>query len=163
MLPSEVVANYFIQKSFDTGIPLSQMKLLKLVYIAHGWHRGYFDTNLINDGIEAWQYGPVIPDLYRDLRHYGRSNIDAAIDGYRALEQLPADLLPDEHTIQLLDSVWGAYGQKSGLELSALTHQPGTPWDITRQRNPGARNAIIPNDLIDEHYKQKITRQQSRQ
>lgn len=157
MLPSEVIANYFIQKSFNSGIPVSPMKLLKLVYIAHGWHRGYFSTNLINDAVEAWQYGPVIPDLYRKIKHYGRHNIDAAIDGYVPLEHISPDALPSTHTIALLDSVWNAYGQKDGLELSSLTHQPDTPWDITRRTHPGSGCAIIPNDLIEDHYRQKIS------
>lgn len=156
MLPSEAVANYFIQKSFDTGQPLSPMKLLKLVYIAHGWHRGYFGTNLINDAVEAWQYGPVIPDLYRDIKHYGRRTIDAAIDGYLPLELYPQGALPNERTLALLDNVWRAYGDKDGLQLSALTHQPGTPWDIIWRQGGGARNAIIPNDLIEAHYREKI-------
>lgn len=77
MLNSEAVANYFIQKSFDTGIGLTPMKLLKLVYIAHGWHRGYFSENLINDAVQAWRYGPVIPDLYRKVKGYGRRDIDS--------------------------------------------------------------------------------------
>ncbi|MFZ3184229.1 MAG: type II toxin-antitoxin system antitoxin SocA domain-containing protein, partial [Pseudomonas sp.] len=82
MLPSESVANYFIQKSFNSGIPLTSMKLIKLVYIAHGWHCGYFSQNLINDAVEAWKFGPVIPDLYRKVKWYGRGHIDAPIEGY---------------------------------------------------------------------------------
>lgn len=156
-MDSEVVANYFIQKSFDTGIALSQMKLLKLVYIAHGWHRGYFGKNLINDAVQAWRYGPVIPDLYRKIRHYGSSPIDAPIDGYG----LPGDQnnqLPDEKTLELLDRVWDSYKDFSAIQLSAMTHQAGTPWDEIWKSSGGDNysGAIIPNDLIQEHYRKKI-------
>lgn len=155
MLPSEVVANYYIQKSFDTGVPLSIMKLLKLVYIAHGWHRGYFSENLINDSVEAWKYGPVIPDLYRKLKHFGRRTIDSPIDGYPPIQ---ACQLPSQFTIALLDRVWDQYSQKDGIQLSALTHQKGTPWEQVWNDRGGSEymGAIVPNDLIDQHYKQKI-------
>jgi len=155
MLPSEVVANYYIQKSFDTGVPLSLMQLIKLVYIAHGWHRGYFSENLINDAVQAWQYGPVIPDLYRKLKHYGRSKIDSPIEGFPPIQQCK---LPSPHTLALLDRVWDQYSSRDGIQLSALTHQQGTPWDEVWNSRGGSDyyGAIIPNDLIDAHYKQKI-------
>lgn len=156
---SETVANYFIRKSFDTGVELTPMKLLKLVYIAHGWHRGYFSSNLINDAVQAWRYGPVIPDLYRKIKHYGRNAIDAPIDNYG----VPGDgnlgnEYPDAQTPALLDKVWDAYSNCSGVELSAMTHQQGTPWDEVWKSSRGDNysGAIIPNELIEKHYKERI-------
>lgn len=158
MLNSEAVANYFIQKSFDKGVSLSPMKLLKLVYIAHGWHRGYFSTNLINDAVQAWRYGPVIPDLYRKLKHFGRRAIDAPIEGY-GIAGDSQNPVPEDRTLALLDRVWDIYSQYGGVELSAMTHQSGTPWDQIWKSSGGEdyRGAIIPNELIEQHYKQKIS------
>lgn len=156
---SETVANYFIQKSFDTGVELTQMKLLKLVYIAHGWHRGYFSSNLINDAVQAWRYGPVIPDLYRKIKHYGRRSIDAPLEGYGLPNDGdPGNACPNEQTIALLDKVWEIYSRHSGVELSALTHRPDTPWDKVWKDSGGAEysGAIIPNELIERHYKERI-------
>lgn len=159
---SETVANYFIQKSFDTGIELTQMKLLKLVYIAHGWHRGYFSTNLINDAVQAWRYGPVIPDLYRKIRHYGREIIDAPIEGYGLPgDGNPQNAPPNENTIALLDKVWDVYSEYTGVQLSAMTHRKGTPWDVVWRAQGGDnyRGATIPNELIMRHYKERIDAQ----
>lgn len=157
MLPSEAVANYFIQRSFDTGIPLTPMKLIKLVYIAHGWHRGYFSQNLINDAVEAWRYGPVIPDLYRKVKWYGRNHIDAPIEGFGVVGDV-RNPLPNQHTLDLLEHVWRSYSGYDGIGLSAMTHQPDTPWDTVWRRERGSeyRGAIIPNDLIEQHYRAKI-------
>lgn len=158
MLNSEAVANYFIQKSFDKGVALSPMKLLKLVYIAHGWHRGYFSKNLINDAVQAWRYGPVIPDLYRHVKHFGKCDIDAPIEGYGVAGDAN-NPPPDQHTLALLDRVWEIYSGYGGVQLSAMTHQPGTPWDQIWRSSGGDnyRGAIIPNELIEQHYKQKIS------
>lgn len=160
MLPSEVVANYFLQKSFNEGISLDQMKLLKLVYIAHGWHCGYFSTPLVNDAVEAWRYGPVIPDLYRKIKHHGRAHIVAPIEGYLPLEQTR---LPNQYTKELLDHVWDRYKGLSGLQLSSLTHQLNTPWDQAWRSNGGDsyHGALISNESIARHYQELIANSQS--
>lgn len=164
-LSSESVANYFIQRSFDEGVPLTPMKLLKLVYIAHGWHLGYFDKPLINDAVQAWQYGPVIPDLYRKIKRYGRMAIDAPVEGYGVvgdgnLQNTP----PDDQTIDLLESIWKSYSRFDGIELSSMTHQRGTPWDKAWHESRGSQyqGAIISNDLIKSHYQSKIKQNQPR-
>lgn len=159
---SETVANYFLKKSFDTGIPLTQMKLLKLVYIAHGWHCGFFGSNLIDDGVEAWKYGPVIPILYRQLKHHGRSTIDSLIRGF-GIAGDESNPCPESLTIAVLDEVWRVYSGFTPLQLSNITHQPDTPWDTVWNKNGGSehKGAIIPNKLIGEHYKQKLEQSKS--
>ncbi|MFK3799943.1 MULTISPECIES: Panacea domain-containing protein [unclassified Pseudomonas] len=157
MLSSEAVANYFIQKSFEKGVDVTPMKLIKLVYIAHGWHRGYFSESLIGDAVQAWKYGPVIPELYRKIKHHRRNPIDASIPGY-GIAGDANNPVPHLRTLELLDKVWNIHGKHDGLQLSALTHQPDTPWDRTWRLAGGDQyqGAIIPNEWIDQHYKEKI-------
>ena len=157
MLSSECVANYFIQKSFDTGVPLTPMKLIKLVYIAHGWHRGYFSQNLINDAVQAWRYGPVIPDLYNKVKRYGRNTIYTPIECF-GIAGDSSNPPPNAKPLPLLDSVWSVYSKFDGIALSAMTHQPGTAWDEIWRASGGEKysGAIIPNVVIDAHYKDKI-------
>lgn len=148
------VANFFIQKSLESGLEVTPMKLLKLVYIAHGWSLGLFGEPLINEAVVAWTYGPVIPDLYKVLKEYGRERVTKPVskNGSSPFSFAPptTPTVPIEDTTarKLLESVWDAYGDKSGLHLSAITHKPGTPWSRT------APNDIIPQDLIKAHYKE---------
>nr|WP_256351506.1 type II toxin-antitoxin system antitoxin SocA domain-containing protein [Pseudomonas gingeri] len=51
------------------------MKQQKLVYYSHGWHAGYTDQPLINEAVETWQYGPVIPSLYHEFKRFGSGEI----------------------------------------------------------------------------------------
>jgi uncharacterized phage-associated protein len=146
------VANFFIQKSIDTGIEVTPMKLLKLVYIAHGWSLGLLDQPLIDNEVQAWKYGPVIEDLYHELKGYGRDRVTKRItkldwDGIMPHIHTPTIAEDDELTRKLLNKVWDAYGNLSGLGLSAITHKDGTPWSLT---SPGG---IIANDLIKAHYR----------
>ena len=52
------ISNYFIQKLHETGSPVTAMKLIKLVYIAHGWHLALENgKSLISEAVMAWKYG----------------------------------------------------------------------------------------------------------
>ena len=64
------VANYLVKKAASdvNGQPLTIVHLLKLVYFAHGWHLGRTGQPLINRPVEAWKYGPVIPEVYDAFR-----------------------------------------------------------------------------------------------
>ena len=153
MYSSRQIANYFIRKSHDTGIALTPMKLIKLCYIAHGWHLGIFEKELLDEVIYAWKFGPVIRTIYQDFKQYGNSQISKLYseDG----NKYP---FPDEKIVQFLDTIWNAYGKYDGVQLSSFTHQKDTPWDIVWNREGGCENkdAIIGNELIKKHYKEKI-------
>jgi uncharacterized phage-associated protein len=148
-----VIANYFIQKSFDSGKELTPMKLVKLVYIAHGWHLALKNEPLINEGVQAWKYGPVINSLYHYFKPYGNNQISAP---GRVIGLGVRD--PDDETKAFLDKIWEVYGDMNGLELSTLTHQQNTPWDIVWNTRDGknVKAALIGNEIIKEHYKTKI-------
>lgn len=139
----KVVAEDFLFLANQERRPLTPMQVQKLAYIAHGWQLGIAGRPLVNEPIEAWQYGPVIPSLYRRYKHYGSSPID------ECPSERPTSLDEEEH--DLIDQVWKGYGNRSGVSLSALTHEPGTPWYITIQQS--GRGAVISNDLIEDYYR----------
>ena len=118
------------------------MQVLKLVYIAHGWNLGLNAQPLVNEDIEAWQYGPVIPSLYHKYKQYGSNPI----------QDFPAEIADDFNAKEkiIIDQVWKGYGNRTGISLSSLTHQPGTPWDITVKQS--GLGAVISNDLIEDYY-----------
>jgi len=118
------------------------MQILKLVYIAHGWQLGLYGRPLVNESIEAWQYGPVIPSLYHRFKRYGSNFIDECPTGKPSVF--------DKEEQNTIEQVWRGYGNRSGISLSSLTHVSGSPWDITIQQS--GRGAVISNDLIEDYY-----------
>jgi uncharacterized phage-associated protein len=124
------------------------MRLLKLVYISHGWMLALYDKPLFQESAEAWPYGPVVPSVYHAYKRF-RGNV---ISGTPTAE--PQGFSSDERN--LMGQVWEAYKPYTALQLSALTHQPNTPWEITT-RLIGA-GAPISNDLIKEHYRELAAR-----
>lgn len=148
------VANYFVGKAQDEGLPITPMKLLKLVYIAQGWALGLYNKPLIGEEVQAWQYGPVIESVYRKFKQYGSSPILRQQTDNPFSNALPT--VEDAETRTFLDSVWNAYKQFGGLQLSDLTHRPGTPWDMTWNLANGRnmKGAVIPQTLIRQHYQE---------
>ena len=152
MQNSIVVANRFLELAKADNNPLTPMQLLKLVYMAHGWMLGVHSRPLISDRVEAWQYGPVIPALYREIRKY-KSNPVA--DRIRTIfDRGDAQLDDDEDDI--IGQVYDVYGRMSGPRLSRITHAPGTPWHQTYE--PGSFGDVISNDLIEDHYEKLAER-----
>lgn len=123
---------------------LTPMQLMKLTYIAHGWSLGIRNKDLFQNRIEAWQYGPVIPDLYHATKSYGRNPIPTSSIGD------PAELNVSEDDAAFLEDVFSKYGHLDGIALSYLTHQRGTPWDQVYR--PGVYRIEIPDSLIRKHY-----------
>jgi uncharacterized phage-associated protein len=157
---SMAIANEFLRKPGALG-NLTQMQLLKLAYIAHGWNLAVNGEALLSEPVRAWDYGPVVPELYDHIKFYGTSPIgrqitDADSEAARFFgKKKPEDgsayqehLTPAEHDV--INRVWNRYGSYSGFKLSALTHKPGTPWFQTYFGE--GKNSIIPNDRIRAHY-----------
>jgi uncharacterized phage-associated protein len=152
-LPSLAVANYFVGKSLDTGVELTPMKLIKLVYIAHGWHLALRKEALIDEAVQAWKYGPVVQTVYQAFRGFRSSQITKMAQ-HETDGQTITRYVEDDKTKALLDKVWDVYSKYTGGQLSNLTHQDNTPWADTWHLHRGSERsgAVIPNQVIAEHY-----------
>jgi uncharacterized phage-associated protein len=150
------VANFFIGKSLETGIELTNMKLVKLLYIAHGWYLGLADKPLLTEAVQAWKYGPVVMSIYHTFKKYGDRQVmslESDFDGRHVV--IPT--VDDVEVAKFLNRIWDVYNGYSGPQLSTITHEAGSPWDITWNKNGGKnkQSTFIPNDLIAAFYRQK--------
>jgi len=150
------VANYFIECSKNEKISLSNLSIQKLSYFAYGWIIVAEDEKLFYDRIEAWQYGPVIPSLYHQLKQFGRERITKKIMDYDFYEdkfyywKLKADT-PAEILIR---KAWNYYKSLSPRKMIDLTHDCGTPWRQTVLEK--GFNAEIDDRLIKDHFSEKL-------
>ena len=161
---SPEIANEFIRRAAADGKALTQMQLQKLVYIAHGWNLAINSQPLTYDSPQAWEYGPVYKELWRALRAYGRSGIGREIKNG---EYLPGELSENPESIAVaalsgdetavIDRVYRDYGKYHAFQLSALTHQDGTPWTTVYAGGEGKFDEIEPS-LIKDHFVGLATR-----
>lgn len=132
------VANAFIKRAKEGGLrDLSPMKLQKLMFYAQSWFLKYRNMQpLMDDSFCRWTYGPVIPSLYHEFKHYGASPI-ADFGSHVTRDEsggfrITKPVIPDTDTDAwwFIDEVIRVYGGFSGAQLSNLTHNAGTAWSV---------------------------------
>lgn len=143
------IANWFIIH----GLFLNPMQIIKLVYMSHGWMLGLHDRPLFRQRVEAWRYGPVIPDVYHELKIYGNSPVENLITGV-------VEVNLDDVELDLVQQVNELYGGYSGILLSQITHADGSPWHKIWTMH--GKQAIISNELIKDYYKNLAERAKSK-
>lgn len=164
---SIAIANYFIELARQHGQPLSPMKLQKLVFFAHAWWLALTGTPLIDETVEAWEYGPVIPTIYQEFKHYGKDNIKEpcrsfTFVGGEPIASPPELPCPDSNVEALLNKIWEVYSKFSAFQLSNMTHIAGTPWEkrvseIKAKQGILPKGYDIPDDLIMEYFRSKMS------
>ena len=140
------VAKHIIDLRKDQKDTLTPLQLLKIVYLCHGWMLGKFGRPLVEEEFEAWQYGPVLRDLYSAIKDFGSKPV-TKIDNAKDIE-----LDPQEK--RLIEVVTNFYAKYDGLRLSALTHAPDSPWDTAWKM--AGKNTIMSNDLIENYYSSQV-------
>ena len=144
--PTMAVANAFIKRAREGRLSdLSPMKLQKLLFFAQSWHLKWHGEPLIDDIFCRWKYGPVIPAIYHEFKHYRNGDIDrygSFVSPYGAIEPIVPD--NDKQTWGVIDEVIRAYGSYTGSQLSSITHQDGSAWHKTGGADDGP---ISNNDL----------------
>jgi uncharacterized phage-associated protein len=158
------VANEFLELARRDGVQLTPMQVQKLVYFAYGWYLAITGERLLNERVQAWQWGPVIPSLYGEFKPYGSGPITmpsgevftedgkVKIRQYRLNSSNPAQ---DEFARQLIARVWNIYGKYSAVQLSSMTHAANSPWSKIYDEN--VRGTDIPDELIKEYFQRIAT------
>ena len=119
------VAEYLLcQVDENAGDLISNLKLQKLLYYAEGFHLALFDTPLFLEEIQAWEHGPVVPEVYHEYKCFGSNAIP--------FPEEPDFSKIDQETKELLDEVYAVYGQFSAWKLRNMTHEE-PPWKETFQ------------------------------
>lgn len=156
------IANYFIDLAHKDKKPIRPLKLMKLVYIAHGYILALLDKPAEGtkmEKVQAWQYGPVFPSVYYSFKQYGRNPIDKKTTVFDfsnaefpdSVEITP--MLTDEDARTVCRFVWKQYGKFSDSSLVSTLHAKGTPWSKVYEVG---KNNIIPDSLTKKHYKEVI-------
>ena len=132
------VAKFFIGLANDQAVSnqgdlMTNLRLQKLLYFAQGWYLARYGKPLFQEEIEAWPYGPVVPEVYNAYKQNGRDGIEGTLP--------EADAFTEDEFALLLD-VARKYDRFATSSLVNMTHKPGSPWSIV-----GGHGAI-PKDLI---------------
>lgn len=140
------IAEWFVAWADEVEDALiTPLKLQKLMYYAKGQYMS--DTaglSLFSDPMQAWTHGPVVVDLYHELKKYGKNPIDP--DEFVAEEFDWDDYRDVENTLM---DVWRKYGPYSAWALRNKTHTE-SPW--TKNFRAGSYGVEISDADLKEYF-----------
>lgn len=155
------VANYFVELAQRENKKITQLGLMKRVYIAHGFSLAINNKSLLDprfDSVEAWKYGPVIPCVYHSFKQYRANPIKekTVVMEWDELKEEPCFHVPkleDKQAKQVVEMVWKRYANMSDSEMVSMTHKSGTPWAVCYVEG---LNKPIPDEITALYYKKIV-------
>lgn len=152
------VANLVLDVCESRNVSLTNLALQKIVYFCHVWALLRLQRPLVAQEFEAWEYGPVLPYLYREFKRFDaepiRTRATSLIPESGERRRSTYDAFDDESK-RLVAEVTNFYARLSASELVKLSHVLGGPWHRVwnhgGQVNPGMR---IDNNSIINFYSQ---------
>jgi uncharacterized phage-associated protein len=132
-----------------SGWSKSNLELQKIAYVAEMIYLGRTGLPLTSGNFQAWDRGPVNPELYHWAKLYGASSVRP--DVFRHV----APLQEESEEFRAVRDAYNAMKGLSPWQMVAATHQKGGAWASCYQ--PGVRGVVIPKDRIAAEYNVRIT------
>lgn len=123
----DIANKIIINTDIDKGDIVSNLKLQKMMYYLQGFNLAFFDEKLFDDDIEAWQYGPVVPSVYKHFKCSGKGAIVLS----KGIDEI--ELKSDEQE-DMFRQVMDEYGKFNAIRLMEMTHNE-QPWKSTNIGN----------------------------
>lgn len=124
---ASALSNNILVRGERDNIPISPMKLQKLLYYVCRDYVQETGQSPIEEQFEVWQYGPVIPSVYGEFKQFGSRPITSY-----AKDAMGHSFIVRERSnpilSRVLDVAWAKYKNMSGVELSELTHKGTSGW-----------------------------------
>ena len=138
------VAHYIINYCNEQGRGISNLKLQKILYFVQAEFLVSTPNNrpCFKDRIEAWDFGPVIPNVYHQYKFFGSSIIPSGIND--ALAPYFEEISLDDQV--MIDSIVDNASRYTTSQLVQITHNQA-PWKNAYRR--GFNNEITNKAILD--------------
>lgn len=135
MYPVLNIAKYIIDKCTTDRFPISNLQLQKILYYIQ---REFLQQgiNAFSEEIEAWQFGPVVPEVYKQYCGFGALPIRMRYEV--GLEANDANIVNAIIEKKRILNPW---------DMVSDTHSSGKAWDLIYRDGLGDHQ-IIPKELI---------------
>lgn len=150
------VCRYVINYSNDKNYGISNLKLQKLLYFIQAFFIKCTSDICFREKIEAWEFGPVVPEAYREYKQYGSGNIPR-ISAYveinneniwnSKVREYNSDIIKEDDK-QLINMVIDGFADYTATDLVEITHNQ-SPW--IESYVPYMNNEITPQ-MLKEYF-----------
>ena len=146
-----LVANSILERSIRDNIPVTPMKLQKLLYLTSVVYQHRTGQRLLGEPFQAWKWGPVSRSIYDEFSYYGAAPIRSyAVDsrGNSLVVAAGANDSSSADILRAIDDTWNAFKYDTPADLVKITHGAGGAWESAWQDY----DPDIDNDLIGKDY-----------
>lgn len=116
------VAEYVITYSEDKDYGTSNLKLQKILYLIQAYFLMQTKKPCFSEEIEAWDFGPVIPEVYRRYKQFGSTDIQIRC---LSIEETQKGFGKEDR--KRINAVIDKFADFSAADLTILT-QNQMPW-----------------------------------
>jgi len=152
------VARFVINYGNDKGYIISNLKLQKILYFIQVHFLAFTPSHkpCFNEDIEAWNFGPVIPEVYHEFKQFGSGKIPPIKEYYDfsngvwdiKLKSFSEDLI-DSKDREIIISMVDLCSQRSASDLVRITHDQA-PWKSAYRPY---QNNVISKESILSYFK----------
>ncbi len=125
------VAQYVIERCNSQGRSISNLKLQKILYFVQAQYLVSTGNKCFCEEIEAWDFGPVIPEAYHHYKAYGSANIPT-------FAKRNSKIISSNDRM-VIDEIIDECSKRSASALVQITHNQA-PWK--NNYVPGQNNTI---------------------
>lgn len=143
------VAKYVIYYCIEHDIPISNLKLQKLLYFIQAIYLVQLKVPCFNDEIQAWDFGPVVPNVYHKFKQYGAGNIP-----YVNAEIYDVGNKIDDKDKKRIAIILEGFAHYRAIDLVKATHEQD-PWKNVYQK--GQHNISISNQSIRNYFEKVLS------
>lgn len=135
------IAQYIIRICNERNLPISNLRLQKVLYFIQAEFLVFKKTPCFKEDIEAWDFGPVVPEVYHRYKGYGAASIPF-------ITSSPFIRIINDMDEELISQVINETSKYSVTTLVDITHNQ-TPW--INAYNSGF-NCIITKESIKNFF-----------
>lgn len=151
-LSPTIVCNTILKRAFAENIPITPMKLQKLLYFVSCEYIKSTGISMLSEDFCVWQYGPVLPSVYYEFQSFHGNQItkyaqDAEGNSFAYNEESSPPLK------QAMNCIWETFKNMDGIHLSKITHEDGSGWSeaFSRQETKISKDDMKADDSYTKY------------
>ena len=152
------ISKYVINYCNNKGYEISNLKLQKMLYLIQAFFLINSKNQCFIERIEAWDFGPVVPEVYRMFKQFGGGNIPplSLSKNKVTAKKIPlfyvkkkkTDCVISKDDQDKINIVIDKYAKYSATDLVDLTHHQ-KPWKDAYNKG---RNTEIEIEAIKDYF-----------
>lgn len=125
------VTNLIIDFANKIDVNLTNLKLQKILFFVNGIYYSEKDEVLFAEEMRAWEYGPIIPEIYYEFKRFGSSSLNKTKSyifdpeiGDILIKEIPST----NNEYKVIEALSRLFFIQSASDLVNMSHRGDSPW-----------------------------------